>query len=387
MKKQITIGIIMQSPDIGGAETYMLSLASDWMAKNNRVIVASNSGKFLKSAKKIATNSYEIPFLLDIMGNLRGLVKSLLLLPYATVYYVSLLHEFKKEGVSVIFMSNFTEKLLVSFLSQFVHIPVVWMEYGRLEKVFQKNFFLPQVAYRFLKDIPCRIIVPSKNTYDSLVSSAKVMKSKLVLIPLGVPTQVLHKKIIKPIRSNWKKSFIIGNVSRLTEEKGQRLLLQAMPNVIEQVPHARLLLIGDGPSKNIYENEIKRLGLTTKVVLKGFVKELDYYYDYMDIFVFPTIWELEGFGLVTIEAMAHKLPVIGSSFPPVPEIIDEGKTGLLIDVKNTEQLANAIITLAKNGKMREQLGENGYKKFIKTYTLDISSSKILSLLYEAAQSN
>lgn len=215
IENKLKIGIIMQSPDIGGAEMYMLSLINYFLINKNSVIAASNKEKFLNRAKKYSVKTYEIPMILDITGNYRGLIKSILLLPYALYYYSHLLQAFKKEKVSVILMSNFSEKLLVTFLSSFYKIPVVWIEYGRLETVFKRNFYIPKIIYRLLVGIPYSIIVPSKNTMDSLIVDARASLAKLSLIPLGITDNQNKKKVQNTELMKLKNKIIIGNVSRI----------------------------------------------------------------------------------------------------------------------------------------------------------------------------
>ena len=380
-EKKLNIGIIMQSPDIGGAEIYMLSLIDEFIKKGNKILLASNKEKFLIEAKKLNIKTYEIPFVMDIIGNYRGLIKTILLLPFETVYYVNLLYSFKTKKIDVILMSNFTEKLFISILSVFFRIPVVWIEYGRLSTVFKRNFYIPKISYRLLRGIPKQIIVPSKNTSLSLITDARVSLSKIIIVPPGIKEEKSSKN---EFLNEWSGNFIIGSVSRLAREKGQEYLINSMPYILKKVPSARLLIIGDGPDKIYFEKLITSLGLVKKIKITGFVKDLSKYYSRMDVFVFPTVWDLEGFGLVLIEAMSHKLPVIANNIGPVPEIIQDGKNGILVDVKNKRDFSDAIVFLAKNPKKKQKMGENGYNKFKDRYTLEKSSSSILKVLYEAA---
>ncbi len=377
VSKELSIGIVMQSPDLGGAETYMLSLIEKFMKEGNDVYLASNKGKFLNEAKRLSIRTSEIPIVLDVIGNFRGLIKTILMVPYATIYYSNLLYLFRKKKIDVILMSNFTEKIFVSFLSLFFRIPVVWIEYGRLETIFRKNFYLPKIIYRLAKNVPKKFIVPSKNTRESLILDARVSLAKISLIPLGVNT---------PRRANNKSKdkFVIGNVSRLTKEKGQEYLIKAMPYVLKEIPNAEILIIGEGPDRKHFQNLISELNLNTKVKLLGFVRDVDEFYQRMDLFVFPSVWDLEGFGLVIIEAMSHKIPVIASNIGPVPEIVIDDKTGILIDPGDEKAIARKIIYMAKDPVRKIKMAESGYQRFIEKYTLDRSAKSVMEILRDAA---
>ncbi|HWY80266.1 MAG TPA: glycosyltransferase family 4 protein [Candidatus Sulfotelmatobacter sp.] len=380
INSQFTIGIIQQSPDMGGAETYMLSLLEQFLKEDVVIFLASNKEKFLAKAKELPIKTFEIPFILDIIGNYRGLIKSFVRLPYALLYYTFLLKTYKKNNVDVILMSGFSEKMLVTFLSLFINIPIVWIEYGRLEIVFCRNFYLPKTLYKLLQSIPKKIIVPSKNTHEGLLDETQVSLSKLVLLPLGIPIKEkrnISKASVDPIL---KGKFIIGNISRLTTEKGQDYLIKAMPSIIKKYPQTHLLIVGSGPDKDFYQRIIEQLYLEDYITITGYVNNLAKYYECMDIFIFPTIWELEGFGLVNPEAMSYRLPIIASRLGPVPEIVEDGVTGLLVPPKNSEAIAEAVIQLINNPKKRKYLGENGYKKARKLYDIEINSEKVLTVL-------
>lgn len=374
---KLTIAVVMQSPDMGGAETFMLSLMKSFIKSGNSVIVASNKEKFLAHAQKLPIKTVTLPFILDIMGNYRGLIKTILLLPAALLFYTKLMKEFQRSHVDVILMSGFTEKLLVTFLSLFYHIPVVWIEYGRMETVFKRNFYIPAFVYIALRNIPKKILVPSSNTFESLQTTAKVSSQKLLLMPLGIPFQ--EKKRIQ------HTGFIIGNVSRATTVKGQDYLIKAMAIVSKKIPSAHLYVVGDGPDRDYYADLVKKLGLEKYVTVTGYVKDVSLYYVKMDIFVFPTVWDLEGFGLVVPEAMSYHLPVIATKTGPVPEIVDDGVTGLIVPPKNAKALADAIISLYKDKEKRKQFGENGYKKAKSTYDLAVVSKQFLTVLEDSAR--
>ncbi|HVA96929.1 MAG TPA: glycosyltransferase family 4 protein [Candidatus Acidoferrales bacterium] len=386
-KKQLNLGIVMQSPDLGGAETYMLSLVENFLKADSKVFIASNKGKFFDRAKKFPVKTTEIPFIFDIIGNYRGLIKSILFLPYALLFYSKLLRTYKKNHVGVILMSGYSEKLLVTWIASFFDIPVVWIEYGPLQTVFNKLMKFPKVAYRLTKHLPAAVIVPTRNTQQSLITDARVSLAKLHIIPCGTKVVNKQKSTKKALIPEWSNCIVIGNISRQTREKGQDILIKAMPYVIKKAPLARLLIVGDGPDLNYYRQLVTNLGLEKYVYFTGFVKDTQRYYDSMDLFVFPTVWDMEGFGVVLIEAMMHRLPTVGSEMGPVPEIIDDQKSGLLFKTGDEKELAKAVISLYKDSKKRELFAENGYKKALKNYNIVTISKRIIGILTDATYTN
>lgn len=378
--KSIRIGVVMQSPDIGGAETYLVSLIKQFKRRGNSVLLATNEGKFFQYTNNLKIKRFKLPFILDINGNLRGLVKSAALLPFALVYYSWLLRQFRKNKVDIILLTSFTEKLVVTFLSIFFRIPVVWIEYGPLSVVFKRNFYIPKLIYVIVAIFPKIIIVPSENTLKSVKKDAFVKNSKLILIPCGVE---LTNKAKVTLPSDLKEKFIVGSISRLTREKGQEYLIRSIPIVLKKITNAYFIIAGDGPDRQYFENLIRDLGVYKNVRMPGFVEDKNYYYSMFDVFVFPTVWDLEGFGLVIPEAMMYKIPVIGSNQGPVPEIIDNNLNGIIVKSKDEISLANAIIKLGLDKNLREKMGENGYKKTLAIYDISKISNQILNIFYEA----
>ena len=378
--KSIKIGVVMQSPDIGGAETYLVSLIKQFKRKGNSVLLATNEGKFFQYTNSLNIKRFKLPFILDINGNLRGLVKSTALLPFALVYYSWLLRQFRKNKVDIILLTSFTEKLVVTFLSIFFRIPVVWIEYGPLSVVFKRNFYIPKLIYVIIAIFPKTIIVPSENTLKSLKKDAFVKNSKLTLIPCGV--ELIDKTKVS-LPSDLKEKFIVGSTSRLTREKGQDYLIKSIPIVLKKITNAYFIIAGDGPDRQYFENLIRDLGVYKNVRMPGFVEDKNYYYSMFDVFVFPTVWDLEGFGLVVPEAMMHRIPVIGSNQGPVPEIIDNNLNGIIVESKDEIALANAIIKLGLDKNLRKKMGENGYRKTLAIYDISKISNQILNIFHDA----
>jgi glycosyltransferase involved in cell wall biosynthesis/predicted SAM-dependent methyltransferase len=380
---KLSIAVIQQSPDIGGAEVYMLSLIKNFLGKGHKIVVAGNKSKFIMQANGLGVKIIEIPVILDIIGNYKGLIKSLMRFPYALYIYINLLCKFKKLKIDVILMSGFSEKLLVSALSVYFRIPVVWIEYGSLKTIFPRNFYIPKVLYRLTKSIPRYVIVPSENTRQNLITEGAVSLAKLKLIPCGIIINSKNSDSKRKVVPEWQKNLIIGSVSRLTREKGQQFLIAAIPQVIKAIPNARFLIIGEGPDKEYFRQMVLKLNLSQYVRITGFVANLSDYYSAMDIFVFPTVWELEGFGLVLAESMTYKLPIVANNISPVTEIIEDDRSAKIVDVKDKHALATAIISFAKDKKSRKLFGERAYQRVIKNYTIEKAGNDILEVLQEA----
>jgi glycosyltransferase involved in cell wall biosynthesis len=168
---------------------------------------------------------------------------------------------------------------------------------------------------------------------------------------------------------------IIITAGRLIECKDYPILLKAFTLVIGHMP-ARLVILGDGPEKELLIRLANHMGLSERVAFLGFQKNPYKYMKGSSVFVLSSLQE--GFGNVIIEAMACGVPVVSTDCPVGPgEIITSGKNGLLVPVKDPKALASAIITVLTRPDMRSSFIKEGKKR-----ALDFSVDKIVQQYQE-----
>ena len=213
---------------------------------------------------------------------------------------------------------------------------------------------------------------------------------KFLQIAPGIDTQHFASKIargdlIEKYRLDGRR--VIVSVGRLVHRKGQDELVKAMPKILEQFPDAILLFVGEGPIKQMLFNSAKQLGVLPKVVFAGRVSHHDLP-DYIclgEIFAMPVRsrfsgLEVEGLGIVYLEASACGLPVIvGNSGGAVDAVLDK-KTGLLVDGTKSDQIADAICELLANPERAKQMGAAGRDWVINNWQLSSWSEKFNKVL-------
>ena len=266
-------------------------------------------------------------------------------------------------------MSGFSEKLLVTALAPLFKISVIWFEYGSLTQVFKKNFYLPKVLYRLIKNIPKKILTISRNTQNALIPETRISLSKLDIIPPGV------KSVLK---NSSHAHHAVGSLSRLTPEKGQRLLLEAWIEVVEEIKDAKLILAGQGPDEEYLREFIQKHNLENSVTLLGFVKDKDKFFSSINVFVFSSVWKMEGFGMVMAEAMSYGLPIIAINNGPVNEIISD-EEGVIVNA-DRQSLSSAIINLLKDEASCTAKGKNAKKRADESYNDKKQVVKIKKIL-------
>jgi glycosyltransferase involved in cell wall biosynthesis len=190
-------------------------------------------------------------------------------------------------------------------------------------------------------------------------------ESKIKIIPFAQAIEVKEKRWEEGKRTIPQILF----VGRLVERKGVDYLIRAFAEVRKEIP-AFLTIVGDGKEREKLENLAKELGIRESIRFTGFVSspDLERYYETCDLFILPAIFDRNGdtemLGVVLLEAMSYKKPVIASNVGGIPDIVKNYQTGVLVPEKSIEELRKAIIELLGNENLRKELGESGYR-FIK----------------------
>ncbi len=198
-------------------------------------------------------------------------------------------------------------------------------------------------------------------------------KTKLDIIPAGIkmeefrPNAPGSRELKKKLAGNEKMVFFIG---RLVEKKGAGYLIEAFKEVVKEV-RAKLVIGGEGP----LEGELKKAAENLDSVIfagKISIEDLPKYYCAADLFVAPSIIDRTGDretqGVVLLEAMASKTPVIGTNTGGIPDVISSKEVGILVPEKDSKILAKEIIRLLKDEKLRQKYAQKGYEHVRKNFT-------------------
>ena len=161
---------------------------------------------------------------------------------------------------------------------------------------------------------------------------------------------------------------IVGNVAALVPHKGQRYLIEAASTVVQRVPDARFVIAGEGELRAALERQIKERRLEKHVLLAGFRPDVLSLHKSFDIFVLSST--TEGLGTSLLDAMACARPIVATTAGGIPEVVEDGVTGLLVPPKDPDALARALVTLLKDAGLREKLGAAGLARVRDRYTAE-----------------
>jgi phosphatidyl-myo-inositol dimannoside synthase len=226
-------------------------------------------------------------------------------------------------------------------------------------------------------------------TRDSMLPAIKD-QSKLVKIAPGIdidhfaPTSV-DQDLIEKYKLQDRR--VIVSVGRLVHRKGQDKLIEAMPDILKSFPDAVLLLVGEGPIKSMLDKSIRHHGLHNNVIFTGRVKfaDLPRYIQLGEVFAMPSRdrffgLEVEGLGIVYLEASACGVPVIVGKSGGAPDAVLENKTGLIVDGTNPSEIAEAVCKLLNDKELAKQMGRNGRDWVVENWQWKIWSDKFNKLI-------
>lgn len=169
--------------------------------------------------------------------------------------------------------------------------------------------------------------------------------------------------------------LFVAGLNRSDQYKGLRGLIDAVLALKPQFPNLQLLVIGEGNMKNEYIQYVSDMGLADTVLFRGRLTgaELTQVYQGADIFVLPSLYE--SFGMAILEAMACALPVVSTKVGGIPSLVEEGKTGFLVEPKNNTMLVEKISLLLSNPSLAAEFGKQGYIKAAEGYNWKVQTQK------------
>lgn len=184
----------------------------------------------------------------------------------------------------------------------------------------------------------------------NLLRNRLVAPARLQVVHNGVDTQVYA-----PAPSGRAAGPVVGAAGRLISRKGFDVLLEAFAATRRVFPGAAMILAGTGPEQARLADQIEKLGLGSAVVMRGEVEDMPAFFRSLDVFVMPSL--SEGFGMSLLEAMSCGLPVIASDVDGMRELVQHGKSGLLVEPGNPAPLGAAIEHVVRDHDLLARLGE------------------------------
>ena len=237
---------------------------------------------------------------------------------------------------------------------------------GRLKK--RIYLIIDNFNLRYAKTIVC----VSNAIAEDLVKSRGLPKERIIVIHNAVDLdRVKAAKNSQEIGREFacdNPGRLIGTVGRMTSEKGHMYLIQALALLAEKFPALKCVIVGDGPLRPELETKCRELGLERVCIFTGVRTDVPNLLSIMDVFVLPSL--SEGFGIALLEAMAMGKPVVATRIGGIPEVVEDGVTGLLVQPGDPKTLANGILEMLSDKERSLEMGRRGREVVSKHFTLE-----------------
>lgn len=286
-----------------------------------------------------------------------------------------ILDKLRKETPPDIIYSNTLAVLLGIFYARKTKIKHLWHVHEIIEspKIFTKTF-----KKLLAQKQNTRIVYNSYATRNFWSQAATKDKELVIWNGIETPKVLLPLEEVEQIKQQTfqvdKKHIIIALVGRISRWKGQQVLLEAFEELTKEFQNIKLVFIGSPPPNQEgfqmqLEEKIAEKKLQDKVTLISFTKDIEALWQSIDIAVVPSI-EPEPFGLVAVEAMLAKKPVIASNHGGVAEIVVHNQSGFLVKPNDADDLKQAIKKLILDEDLRKKMGETGYQVALQNFSIE-----------------
>ncbi len=231
---------------------------------------------------------------------------------------------------------------------------------------------------RFAAVFTDKIITLTKCGIEPYLAAKIGKQSQFEFIYNGVDSEALEKRRVGRTQKRNELgvangAFLVATAGRLVPVKGYTYLITALSRTVKEIPNIRLVFLGDGELRDGLVRQARELGLEDHALFPGMRNDVPEILSCSDLFVLPSL--NEGFGVVLLEAMAMKLPIIATKVGGVPEVVLDGETGILVPSGDPEALARVMIRFFKDPSLATRMGENGYRRLKKCFDIGETISK------------
>jgi glycosyltransferase involved in cell wall biosynthesis len=354
---------VINSLKIGGAELLLRNFVIE-AKKNNQYVVdvctlyATNDARSIEEMKKKNVRIWSLnlknKYTLSSVGKIKKIIE--------------------RENYDIVHVHLFPASAFVALSSLFLpnNIRYIFTEHSTFNR--RRTIKIFKIVDGFIYKRYSKIICSSKQVQNSLIKWIPKNKEKTEVIHNGTP---IHSKSYS---HQLIKKYDILFVGRLVHQKGIRFLLEAISILQNKYKkYVKAAVVGGGPLEKELKKLCEELKINDSVEFLGIRRDIDQLMKSSKLFVLPSCWE--GFGIVLIEAMKNRLPIVATNIGGIPEIITDGNEGILIPKANSVILAESINKVLEDEKLRSKLIQNAYRKVQKKYSIERYTISLLNLYF------
>ncbi|OGY78434.1 MAG: hypothetical protein A3B74_01910 [Candidatus Kerfeldbacteria bacterium RIFCSPHIGHO2_02_FULL_42_14] len=371
--KRVLIYKFPYSSLFGGGERHTLDLVEGLQTHGFEFFLVSSCSVLVPEFRRRQISTWRLPFIKEPVS-----YGTVFLFPFVALFAFCILSSiliYFRIGyrVQTLYCLSLTEKILITPVARLLGMRVLWIEHVACGRWLVLNPFRPlYVAFSRLASI----VTPSQDAAHSFIQLG-VLQKRIHVIPYGLRIDawtVERKHLPDPT-----KHFTLGYVGRLEPEKGVDILLRAIQEVRFSLPHIRGIIIGHGSSRRHLEWLAREFGILDRVTFVGFQLDVQKWLKNLHVLILPSV-KRESFGIIVLEALCAKVPVIASDIGGVPEIIEHNKTGYLVHPGNVEALVEQILFTYHHYTDALESARRGSAKVAAQFSLETMLSRFSILL-------
>ena len=350
--------------NVGEVESGTVDLAKYLVGHGHKVVVVSNGGELVRELESFGAIHYQLPVHKKSIFTIGKMIPKLVEI-------------IKKEEIDIVHAHSRVPAWIAYFASRKTNKVFITTCYGYYKKH----------PFSYVMGWGRRVIVLSNVIARHMIDDFGIPHERLRLIPPSV--DLGRFKYTSPDKKR-KDEFNVGIIARFTPTKGHLHFIKAMAYVARSLPRLKIWIIGDAPrSKEVYKEQVqvlvKRLGLWHCTQFLSNQRDIPAILANLDLLVLATT-SYEAFGRIIIEAQACGVPVLATRVGGVIDIIEEGKTGLLLPPGDPASIAQGTIKIFKDIGLSRILAENAYKKVKEKYNIELMAENTIDV-YKDALSN
>ena len=349
--------LFARTMELGGTENVVLQLCETLRPNVNKVVVCSSGGVNVDKLTSLGIKHYKIEdienknplTIFNTMKNILSIVRT--------------------ENITVIHTHHRMAAFYVSLLRLYEKCYFI----NTSHNTFYDKKILTRFSYKNANLVAC-----GEKVKENLVDVYKLPANNVTVIRNAVKPftdSITNIKLFDNLRR--KGYFLIGNIGRLSEQKGMEYFIRSIPLLIERYKNMRFIIIGSGELEDYLRDLVNELEINEYVVFLGYRSDIQNVMSQLDLIVLSSLWE--GLPLTPIEAFSVGKTVIGTAVDGTVEIIINNENGLLVPPKDSNSLAKSIEYLYINKESRLLLEKNAFCTFEHNFSFSVFQKKYLEL--------
>lgn len=334
---------------LGGTEKVILQLCEGLKDDFNKIVVASRGGLHEDVLNKSGITHYKIS---DFENkNPIVILKTI----------IELIKIIKSEDIDIVHSHHRMGTFYTNIVAKLIKVKVVHTAHN----TFNDKKMFTKLA---LKNV--EIIAVGEKVKENLVDFYKIKNSNIKVIYNGIKQEknTCPKAIEELLTLKQNGFYIVGNIGRLSKQKGMEYFIKSIPQIIEKEHKIRFVIVGDGELREELECLTKKINIEDSIIFLGYRDDITNVINNLDLVVLSSLWE--GLPLTPIETFMQGKTIVATDVDGTGEIVENGFNGILINSRSENEIAEAVLRLYRNDGMKKQMEKRALETYINKFTYE-----------------